>query len=222
MEPKWTPRSLFLLSWHSDWLKKSHPAASPLPPPPPCPAAVCRGPISPEPPCPWARQASASLRWAAAPGSCTPAGSPQSGSPSCSNTTSLRCWELWWWPGGNEALDYGVQLSSSKVSVCCQITNLNTVQHPQHSWESSYPLELLERLPSTGGISVWGRHLKKKKENQLEMYGKPTEALWFYCQYVSISSIHFRHSLFYLSINLFLLLCELFPQFLEKPQIKVL
>lgn len=62
--------------------------------------------------------------------------------------------------------------------MCCQITNLNTVQHPQHSWESSHPLELLERLPPAGGISVWGRHLKKK--NQQEMYGKPKETECIY------------------------------------------
>lgn len=33
--------------------------------------------------------------------------------------------------------------------------NLNTIQHPQNSWESRHPLELLEGLLSAGGISVW-------------------------------------------------------------------
>lgn len=45
----------------------------------------------------------------------------------------------------------------SKVLVHYKIINLNTVQHPKHSWESCHLLELLERLLSARGISVWGK-----------------------------------------------------------------
>lgn len=40
-------------------------------------------------------------------------------------------------------------------------------------------------------------------------------------QYESIFSVHFRPYPFYLSINLFLLLCELFPQVLTSVNVEI-